>query len=29
MAGLMTSFGEKFWEALALDLASKNNFNKR
>ena len=22
----MTSFGEKFWEALALDLASKNNF---
>lgn len=26
MAGLMTSFGEKFWEALAFDLASKNNF---
>ena len=26
MTGLMTSFGEKFWESLALDLAKKNNF---
>ena len=26
MTGLMTSFGEKFWEALALDFAAKNNF---
>ena len=26
MAGLMTSLGEKFWEALAVDLAIKNNF---
>ena len=26
MTGLMTSFGEKFWESLALDLAKKNKF---